>query len=54
MAPWASVVVGAVTSLVCNLAANSPAMRKIDDSLDTFSAHGLGGIIVHHCCVRPR
>ncbi|XXQ33107.1 Ammonium transporter [Plasmodiophora brassicae] len=45
VAPWASVVVGAVTSLVCNLAANSPAMRKIDDSLDTFSAHGLGGII---------
>jgi Amt family ammonium transporter len=42
----AAVIIGLVAGIVCNLVANWRAGRsKIDDTLDVFACHGIGGII---------
>lgn len=43
---WASFVIGAVTGVVCNIMAVVVRERlKLDDSLDVFACHGIGGTI---------
>ena len=43
---WAAVVIGLVAGVVSNLVANWRAGRsRIDDTLDVFACHGIGGII---------
>jgi len=43
---WAAVVIGLAAGIISNLVANWRAARsKIDDSLDVFACHGIGGII---------
>jgi Amt family ammonium transporter len=43
---WAAVVIGLAAGVISNLVANWRAARsKIDDSLDVFACHGIGGII---------
>ncbi len=42
----AAVIIGLVAGIVCNLVANWRAGRsRIDDTLDVFACHGIGGII---------
>ncbi|KAF9229708.1 ammonium transporter [Gyrodon lividus] len=43
--PWAAVVMGTVTSAVCNYATKFKFFFKIDDALDLFAEHAVGGII---------
>lgn len=43
--PWASVVLGIVTGIVCNYATKVKYWIKIDDSMDVFAEHGVAGII---------
>lgn len=41
-----AVIIGLATGIVCNLVANWRAGRsRIDDSLDVFACHGIGGLI---------
>ena len=43
---WAAVVIGLAAGIISNLVANWRAGRsRIDDSLDVFACHGIGGII---------
>ncbi|KAK9479762.1 ammonium transporter AmtB-like domain-containing protein [Lipomyces japonicus] len=42
---WASVILGIVSGIVCNLATQVKYVLKIDDSLDLFAEHGVAGII---------
>ena len=44
--PWAAIVIGLVAGIICNFVASWRATRtKIDDSLDVFAAHGVGGML---------
>lgn len=43
--PWGSVVLGIVTSLVCNYATKIKYIIKIDDALDVFGEHGVAGMV---------
>ncbi|KAK1222794.1 low affinity high capacity ammonium permease [Marasmius sp. AFHP31] len=43
--PWASVVVGILSGGLCNLATKVKFLLKIDDALDLFAEHAIGGII---------
>ena len=43
VSPMGSIAVGGLTSLVCFFAANWRAKSKLDDSLDAFAVHGVGG-----------
>jgi Amt family ammonium transporter len=43
--PWASVILGIVTGIVCNYATKVKYWIKIDDSMDVFAEHGVAGII---------
>ena len=40
-----SIFIGTIASLVSNLAVNWKAKSTIDDTLDVFPCHGLGGIV---------
>ncbi|KAL5624415.1 hypothetical protein BROUX41_004475 [Berkeleyomyces rouxiae] len=42
---WASIVLGIVAGIVCNFATKIKYMLQIDDSLDVFAEHAVGGII---------
>lgn len=42
---WASVILGVVTGIGCNLSTKVKYLLKIDDSLDVFAEHGVAGII---------
>ena len=43
--PQASILIGAVAGIICNFVSNWRQSRtKIDDSLDVFACHGIGGI----------
>ena len=43
--PWASIVIGLVAGVLSNLVSSWRASRtKIDDSLDVFACHGVGGM----------
>ncbi|KAI6159508.1 ammonium transporter [Pisolithus thermaeus] len=43
--PWASVIMGIVTGAVCNYATKVKFLVGIDDALDLFAEHAVGGII---------
>ncbi|KAF8845456.1 ammonium transporter [Paxillus ammoniavirescens] len=43
--PWAAVIMGIVTSAVCNYATKVKFFFKIDDALDLFAEHAVGGVI---------
>lgn len=40
-----SIFFGFITAIASNLALNAKAMKKIDDTLDVFACHGVGGIM---------
>ncbi len=40
-----SLFIGFITAIVSNLAVNATFMKKIDDTLDVFACHGVGGIM---------
>jgi ammonium transporter, Amt family len=45
-APWASVVIGVIAGLACSSAIEfKKSITNLDDTLDTFSVHGVGGFI---------
>ncbi|KAL8370745.1 hypothetical protein RB595_000885 [Gaeumannomyces hyphopodioides] len=43
--PWASVLLGVVTGVCCNFGTKIKFLLRIDDSLDVFAEHGIGGIV---------
>ncbi|KAG9092769.1 hypothetical protein FRC06_011806 [Ceratobasidium sp. 370] len=43
--PWASVILGIVTGAVCNYATKIKYLIGIDDALDLFAEHAVGGIL---------
>ncbi|KAJ3575918.1 hypothetical protein NP233_g793 [Leucocoprinus birnbaumii] len=43
--PWASVVVGVLSGGLCNLATKVKHLVRIDDALDLFAEHAVGGIV---------
>jgi ammonium transporter, Amt family len=43
--PMAAVAIGAIISAVCYLSATLRAKSKLDDSLDAFAVHGVGGLV---------
>jgi len=42
---WASVILGVVAGICCNLSTGIKYLINVDDSLDTFAEHGMAGII---------
>lgn len=42
---WASVIVGIVAGIVCNLATQIKYLCHVDDSLDVWAEHGVAGVI---------
>lgn len=43
--PWSSVVVGVMAGGVCNFATKLKFLMRIDDALDLFAEHAIGGMI---------
>ncbi|KAK0731228.1 ammonium transporter MEP1 [Lasiosphaeris hirsuta] len=43
--PWASIILGVVTGVVCNYSTKVKFLIGIDDALDVFAEHGVGGIV---------
>ncbi len=43
--PWAALVMGALAAIVCFVAVQQKARWKVDDSLDAFGVHGVGGLL---------
>lgn len=43
--PWASIVLGVVTGICCNFATKVKFLVGIDDSLDVFAEHAVGGMV---------
>ncbi|KAL1955132.1 hypothetical protein VTO42DRAFT_8996 [Malbranchea cinnamomea] len=43
--PWAAVVFGVVGSAACNYATKLKYLMRIDESLDVFAVHGIGGFV---------
>eukprot|EP00457_Paulinella_chromatophora_P004838 gb/GEZN01004851.1/.p1 GENE.gb/GEZN01004851.1/~~gb/GEZN01004851.1/.p1 ORF type:complete len:516 (-),score=52.17 gb/GEZN01004851.1/:344-1816(-) len=43
--PWAAIVIGGITAITCNLACMMKNIHGIDDTLDVFGMHGVGGFI---------
>lgn len=43
--PWASVILGVVTGIVCNFATKIKFWIRIDDALDVFAEHGIAGML---------
>ncbi|KMP04100.1 ammonium transporter MEP2 [Coccidioides immitis RMSCC 2394] len=43
--PWAAVIFGLVGATACNYATKLKYLMRIDDSLDIFAVHGVGGIV---------
>ncbi len=42
--PWAALVIGAVVGVICYFALSLRTKSKVDESLDAFAVHGVGGI----------
>ncbi|CCH58939.1 hypothetical protein TBLA_0B00960 [Henningerozyma blattae CBS 6284] len=42
---WASVIIGIITAIGCNLAVDLKLLLRIDDGLDVWALHGVGGCI---------
>jgi Amt family ammonium transporter len=47
--PWAAAVIGALAGLICYGAVQIRAKRKLDDALDVWACHGVGGILGTIC-----
>ena len=45
VAPWAAIVIGALTAMACNVACSAKVYIGFDDSLDAFGLHGVGGFV---------
>ncbi len=46
VAPWAAILIGLSAGILSNLVSNWRATRlKVDDSLDVFACHGVGGVL---------
>lgn len=45
VSPWASIVIGTVSGIVCCYAIRLKDMLGYDDSLDAFGLHGVGGFV---------
>ncbi|KAK2461698.1 hypothetical protein APHAL10511_006161 [Amanita phalloides] len=43
--PWSSVIVGILSGALCNFATKVKFLLRIDDALDLFAEHAVGGII---------
>ncbi|KAI6375427.1 hypothetical protein MCOR25_002992 [Pyricularia grisea] len=43
--PWASIVLGVVTGVCCNFGTKVKFLLRIDDSLDVFAEHYIGGVV---------
>lgn len=43
--PWASVIFGVVGAISCNYATKLKFLLRVDDALDIFAVHGIGGIV---------
>ncbi|KAM7202168.1 ammonium transporter [Rhypophila sp. PSN 637] len=43
--PWASIILGIVTGVCCNFGTKMKFMLGIDDALDVWAEHGIGGIV---------
>nr|UUS54184.1 ammonium transporter [Aspergillus oryzae] len=43
--PWASVILGIVTGIVCNYSTKVKYWIRIDDSMDVLAEHGIAGIV---------
>ena len=43
--PWAALIIGAISSIVCFLVLSWRSNSKVDESLDAISIHGTGGIL---------
>lgn len=43
--PWAALLIGFISSIVCYWAIQVRMKRDIDDALDTWGVHGVGGIL---------
>jgi ammonium transporter, Amt family len=44
IAPWAAVVIGLTTGIVCNYGCRIKEVLGVDDALDAFGVHGVGGL----------
>lgn len=45
VAPWAAVIFGVVGASACNYGTKLKYLMRIDDSLDVFAVHGVGGVV---------
>lgn len=45
LTPWASVVLGIVSGIICNYSTKIKFWIKIDDAMDVFAEHGVAGMI---------
>lgn len=43
--PWAAVIFGVVGAIACNYATKLKFLLRVDDALDIFAVHGIGGIV---------
>lgn len=43
--PWASIILGVVTGICCNFGTKIKFLLRIDDSLDVFAEHAIGGMV---------
>ncbi|KAF8640598.1 hypothetical protein AX17_000260 [Amanita inopinata Kibby_2008] len=43
--PWSSVIVGVLSGALCNFATKVKFLLRIDDALDLFAEHAVGGIV---------
>jgi len=43
--PWSSVIIGVVAGALCNLATKLKFLFRIDDALDLFAEHAVGGMV---------
>lgn len=43
--PWASVILGIVTGIVCNYSTKIKFWIRIDDSMDVLAEHGMAGVV---------
>jgi Amt family ammonium transporter len=47
--PWAAIVFGLVVSPICMISIKLKSMSGLDDTLDAFGLHGVGGIVGAFC-----
>jgi Amt family ammonium transporter len=43
--PWGAVIIGVCGGVICNFATKLKFLINIDDSLDIFAIHGVGGMV---------